>query len=191
MVTTGAIETLVGIQSNAGAKSVSGRAKPGIGSSIGAWKHTYGQHHGGHGAESVCSAKTSSCFGPLIHNSDSGKDYQFVNVYVGDGVVDNNQEQFVNHTNLGEVESQIARTLPKDARFGSVVVDRIGGSCGWISVTVPSLTKLLQNPAHADPTGIISITVSYINSNFESVYSPSNVQTAQVSTIPNDPTQSC
>ena len=161
--------------------------QPGMGSTVVAWKHAYGVSRG---PGALCSAKYS-CFGPTVTNDDSGRNYRFADVDVSGGVIAGYQENFPRNTTLAEVETAIARTLPSDAHLGPVVVDMVGGTCGLINFSSPTLMKELNTPKIGDTTGTVGIELQHITANLDSVYNPNNIQTATVSLLPFDPTQSC
>src|ERR1700677_4266384 len=161
--------------------------KPGIGWTVTAWKRVYGLSHG---PGQLCSAK-NSCFVPGLRNGDSGRTYQFTDVDVTRGIISGYQEDFPDNTTVAQAEAATQRTLPPDAQLGSIVIDTNGGSCGMLNVSSPTLIKELNTPKIGDTTGTVGIELQHIHSNLNSVYSPSNVQTATVSVVAADPTQSC
>jgi hypothetical protein len=122
---------------------------------------------------------------------DSGRTYKFTDVSVTSGVISGYTESFPKGTTLAEVEKAIQRTLPPDAPLGPVAIGTVGGSCGLINVSSPTLVKELDTPKIGDTTGTVGIELQHITSNLNSVYSASNIQTATLSIVALNPTEGC
>jgi hypothetical protein len=163
------------------------RREPGMGSTSKAWKNAYGVSRG---PGSVCSAK-DSCFGPVVRNADSGRTYEFTDVDVTKGIISGYQQNFAKNTTLTEVETAIQRTLPTDALLGPVTIDTVGGSCGLINISSPTLLKELNTPKIGDTTGTVGIELQHITANLNSVYSTTNIQTATLTIVAFSPSESC
>ena len=164
--------------------------QPGIGSTTSAWKHAYGTRSK---LGSIHFDK-NACFGGLVNDATSGHTCQFTSVdFAPLGLAGGYAENFPNRTTLATVENALKRTLPKDASFGPVVVDTTGGSCGLIAITSPTIARRLgSSPKTGDPSGIVDVELSRITTNLDTVYSPTNIQTAQVTDGPiNSPTSAC
>jgi hypothetical protein len=161
------------------------RNRPGIGSTLAQWKHAYQADH-----QRGCGDK-NSCFGAPIHDDTSGRTYQFTNVSVSNGVISGYDENFFNGTTIAEAKNAIESTLPLDAKLGPVIVDTTGGSCGLITTSSPTLQAELNTPKIGDTAGTVGIEFNRIDANINTVYSPTNVQNATVSILPEDPTAAC
>lgn len=183
-----ALVLLVPIGSIAGA---SGQSHPGMGSSVTSLKKAYGVDHG---PGSTCSAK-NSCFGPVLRNGDSGRTYEFTDVTVTSGIVagyqPGYQQSFVKGTSAATAVSAIMRTMPAGSSATPIVIDDNGGSCGLFTISGTLLAKELGTPKIGDSQGTVGVELQHIDANLNSVYSPSNVQTATLSVTAFDPTQDC
>src|ERR1039458_2433835 len=73
------VSVLLGVTSPAGAAT---HQKPGMGSTLKAWKKAYGEKHG---PGDACSAK-NVCFGAPVHDPTSGRTWQFAPVDFAGGV---------------------------------------------------------------------------------------------------------
>ena len=161
--------------------------KPGIGSDLANWKHTYKADRS---SEGPCYQR-NVCFGHLVRNTDNYRTYQFTYVGVVDGMVLLYQENFSKGTTLRQVENALKQTLPHDVSRFSVVVDRNDGSCGLINVSSPTLAKELSGQKVGDPQGVVGIELQRQTAIQSSVYSTDNIQTATVAVGPLSPSQSC
>jgi hypothetical protein len=161
--------------------------KPGMGSTLKAWKKVYGEKHG---PGDTCSAK-NVCFGAPVHDPTSGRTWQFAPVDFAGGIAGAYSQNFFKGSTLAEVEAAIKAMLPHDVVFPPVTVDKNGGSCGMLNIMSPTLAKELGAPKIGDPQGVIGIELNLINANLDSFYDPSNIQTASLEPLAVDPTQSC
>jgi hypothetical protein len=163
------------------------RHEPGIGAKVTAWKHAYGISKG----PGVLCSKKYPCFGPRVHNGDSGNTYEFTQVGVAGGVVFDYTENFPKDTNVAEVEASISKTLPKDAPLGPIVVGRMEGTCGLINAMSPTLLKELDTPKIGDTTGAVGILLEHLTASLGIAYSPHNIQTVMVGPIAENPALGC
>jgi hypothetical protein len=81
--------------------------------------------------------------------------------------------------------------MPKGSDVGPIIVDHIGGSCGLVTVRSPALAKVSSNPKIGDPSGVVGIDLEYINANDDVVFSPKNVEDAQVQPLAFSSKESC
>jgi hypothetical protein len=146
----------------------------------------------GHGALAIgglpCEERV---FGAPVHDDESGHTFQFTGMSFDDGLADAYTENFPPGTTIAEAKGDVMKTMPKDAAITSFVVGTVGGSCGWITVSSPTLAKLLSTPKIGDPQGVIGVEFTYTNANLDVVYNPNNIQDAAVSTLPVDPAGGC
>jgi hypothetical protein len=161
--------------------------RPGIGSTVGAWKRAYKVDRGKSG---LCVPK-NTCFGPALQNGDSGHTYQFTNVADLGGVIDVYQENFRNGTTVRQVERAVDRSLPANVARLKLVVGTAGGSCGLINVTSRTLGDELGNPKIGDAKGVVGIELQSLSASHTSIYNPKNVQTAFVAVGPVTALESC
>jgi hypothetical protein len=127
-----------------------------------------------------------------VCDSTSGETYQFtITLPIEGGVISGYDENFPNGTTIAEARNAVQQTLPADAKLGPVVIDHNGGSCAMINVSSPTLQAELNTPKIGDTTGTVGIEFDRIDANFNTVYSPTNVQTATVTISPEDPTAAC
>lgn len=59
------------------------------------------------------------------------------------------------------------------------------------STAARTLARVLGAPAIGDPQGDLGITLGYVTSNITTAYDPNNVQHADISVLPNSPTDTC
>ena len=130
------------------------------------------------------------CFGASIKN-DEGELYQFTGVSITGGIVDGYTQAFLPGTTLASAESQILQWMPKDATMTAVTIDRNGGSCAMANISSPTLAKVFSAPKIGDPKGVVGIELGYIDANLHQVYNPGNVEHADLSVLPTDPTAAC
>lgn len=164
-----------------------GHQKPGMGSTLKAWKKAYGEKHG---PGDTCSAK-NVCFGAPVHDPTSGRTWQFAPVDFSGGIAGSYSENFAKGSTLAEVEASLKSMLPSDVVFPAVTIDKNSGSCGLLNIMSPTLAKELGAPKIGDPQGIIGIELNSINANLDSFYDPSNIQTVSLGLLAVDPTQGC
>ena len=159
----------------------------GIGATLAAFKAV---HPVDDGLPHVCSA-SDSCFGPELTNAEYGKTYQFINMLIAVGRITGYQQNFPPGTNVATAESEIIQLMPRDASMGAVSIDNNSGSCAMFDVTSPSLGSVFSNQAIGDPQGVVGVELTYINANGNLYYDPNNIQEANLSTQPVDPTGTC
>jgi hypothetical protein len=71
------------------------------------------------------------------------------------------------------------------------MIDRTNGSCVLWNVTSPIVARELGTPTIGNPQGALGITLSYFSATLNaSVYDPNHIQSASVSVLPNNPTDS-
>ena len=161
--------------------------RPGVGSTVRSWKRAYGVDRG----RSRQCKSTNKCFGSSLKDSDSGHTYQFTNVDDAGGVVDIYQENFPNGTTVQQVERALKQSLPANVGSLRPFVSTVGGSCGLINVSSPTLGKELGNPKIGDARGVVGIELQVLSASHTSVYNPKNVQTAIVAVGPVSVWESC
>jgi hypothetical protein len=130
------------------------------------------------------------CFGSGIKNDEQAL-YQVTGVMTGGGIVTGYTQAFLPNTTLASAESQILQWLPKDAKLSAITVDNNGGSCGLATISSPTLARLFSAPAIGDTQGTVSVSLGLIDANLNQVYNPSNIQHADLSIAPSDPTAAC
>jgi hypothetical protein len=125
----------------------------------------------------VCSAAGTLCYGGGV-NSGGATDVPTISpAFTQGGVISGYTENFADNTSLLTAEEQVLSGFPPDTLgFGNRAPTKSGG-CGDISVISPAIAK---RSALDDPTGTITIAFSYIDSNLNNVYDPSNIQQAEV-----------
>jgi hypothetical protein len=158
---------------------------PGIGSNVKAWANAYGKAQG----------NCVDCYGPEIHNSDSGQTWMYAGVDPGpaqaDHVVLIYDMNLAPHTPWLVAENDVLRMLPKDAVINpknSVTIFKNGDqNCGVFTATSATLAKMraMTNPVPgrpkgADPTGVVQVSMSMQNASNNAVYDPNNVQSVTV-----------
>jgi len=163
----------------------------GLGTGIGATVAQMGRRHGvSYIRGGLCSA-APHCFGPGFSNEE-GRGYQFTAVSVGDGIISEYTQAFNSNTTLSQAEAQILEWLPSDAQMSPVVIDHNGGSCAMFNITSSVLAKIFSaHPKIGDPTGVLGVELGYIDSNLNQVYNPNNIEHADLSVTPTDPTAAC
>ena len=167
------------------------RHKPwtGIGATLQAWKTA---HRADHGPGALCTA-ANSCFGPSLDNSTCGNVYEFTTVSVDANIVDGYSQCFGNDTSFATAVREMLALFPKDARVGRLIVVHTPGTgtCGLFNVTSRTLARVFANPKIGDPQGVVGVDMNYINSNYQYVFSTSNVQEASLGVAPVDPSAGC
>lgn len=122
----------------------------------------------------VCSQ--AFCYGDLVTN-DNGSQPLVSAVTTTGGLISAYTEAFADNSSLVDAENYVLSGLPPDTSgFGTSNPTESGG-CGIATVTSPTIGKL---SALSDPTGTITIALSYVDSNGQPAYDPSNVQQAEV-----------
>ena len=128
-----------------------------------------------------CSAGT--CFGSQITNSEGSAD-EFTTLMTGGPVnrVDGYTQAFVNGTNGAEAKAEVLALMPRDTKTTAFFVrhDSIGNSCAFWNIKSATLGRWFSAPKIGDPTGIMGIELSTIDSAGNSVYDPSHVTSASV-----------
>lgn len=142
------------------------------------------------GPNGECSA-ANSCFGPGLTNSESGHTFLFTSVLTVNGIITGYTQNFPDNTSLPTAQRAILRWLPPDSVASPLTVENNGGSCGVYNITSPTLAKVLNAPAIADPSGLVGVELSYTDSNDSMAYSPLNIQDASISILPANTTTAC
>jgi len=158
----------------------------GMGATLAEFKAVHGQDMIKGGA---CSAGPY-CFGADIKN-DEDAGYQVTGASIDDGIVDGYTQAFLPNTTLASAESQILQWMPKDAKMTSVTIDHHGGSCAMANISSATLARLFSAPKIGDPKGIVGVELGYIDANLNQVYNPNNIQHADLSVLPTDPSAAC
>lgn len=129
-----------------------------------------------------------NCFGPMVHNADSGRTFMFTATTTTAGVATGFTENFPNKTKATTAIAEIMRTMPRDATQTPVIVDTNGGSCGMFNVTSRILGKERKI---GDPQGVVGVELVNGTANRQPGYSTTNVQTATLVTAATNPANSC
>jgi hypothetical protein len=157
---------------------------------------TVAQFKAAHGADSgpgaICTA-VNSCFGPGLVNAETGPapTYEFITVSVTGGIVDGYSMEFPNGTSIFAAKSYVLEWLPRDASTTLYKVAHGNGSCVLWNVRSATLARVLGAPAIGDPHGDLGITLGYVTADLTNSYDPNNVQHADISVLPNSPTDGC
>lgn len=131
------------------------------------------------------------CFGAPIKNDEDAL-YQFTAVSIDDGIVDGYTQAFNNGTTIAQAESQVLQWMPKDAKMTAITIDRNGGSCAMANISSATLAKLFSKASKiGDPKGVIGVEFGYIDANLNQVYNSNNIEHADLSVAPSDPTAAC
>ena len=157
---------------------------------------TVAQFKAAHGADSgpgiICTA-VNSCFGPGLVNAETGPapTYEFITVSVTGGIVDGYLMEFPNGTPILAPKAYVLEWLPRDTVTTLYKIARINGSCVLWNVRSRTLARVLGAPAIGDPQGDLGIVLGYVTSDLTNLYDPNNVEHADISVLPNSPTDSC
>lgn len=147
-------------------------------------------HSADSGLPHVCSA-SDSCFGSELTNAEYGATYQFINALIVERRITGYQQNFRPDTDLASVQADVLQLFPSDARAGALTVVDNSGSCAMFDVTSPTLGTLFSGPAFGDPQGVIGVELTYIDQAGDLAYDASNIQEANLSMQPVDPTSTC
>ena len=171
------------VATQAGASSHHNAKTPvGIGSTLKQWAKAYGKDHG------VC----VDCYGPGVNNADSGKTWLYSGVGTGPThVVESYSINVSRHTSWDVAQGYVMRMLPKDAVLSpaiGVTVEHDGSTtCGVFTATSATLAKekafttpSAKVPTGDDPTGVVQVTLSVLDSNNNETYKANNVQSVTV-----------
>jgi hypothetical protein len=157
---------------------------------------TVAQFAAAHGADSgpgaTCTA-VNACFGPGLVNAESGPGptYEFTNVSVDGGIVSGYSMAFANGTSILAAKAYVLEWLPRDTVTTLYKVDHNNGSCVLWNVRSATLARELGTPAIGDPQGELGVTLGYVTSDLTNLYDPNNIEHADISVLPNSPTDSC
>jgi hypothetical protein len=157
---------------------------------------TVAQFKAAHGADSgpgvICTA-VNSCFGPGLVNAESGPapSYEFGNVSVDGGIVSGYSMNFATGTSILAAKSYVLEWLPRDTTTTLYKIGRTNGSCVLWNLRSPTLARELGTPKIGDPQGELGVTLGYVTSNLTNLYDPNNVEHADISVLPDSPTDSC
>jgi hypothetical protein len=171
------------LTAQAGASSHDNAKTPiGIGSTLKQWAKAYGKDHG------IC----EDCYGPGVNNADSGKTWLYSGVGTGPThVVEAYSINVFRHTPWDVAQAYVLRMLPKDAVLSpavGVTVEHDGSTtCGVFTATSATLAKekafttpSVKVPTGDDPTGVVQVTLSVLDSNNNETYNAMNVQSVTV-----------
>jgi len=164
-----------------------GATLSGMGATLGAFKAA---HPADNGLPTVCSA-SDSCFGPELTNAEYGKTYQLINTLIAVGIIIGYQQNFPPGTDLATAQAEILQLMPKDAVMGAITVDDNSGSCAIFNITSSTLGSVFDKQAIGDPQGVVGVELADITSSGNVTYNPEDIQEANLSTQPVDPTSSC
>jgi hypothetical protein len=157
---------------------------------------TVAQFKAAHGADSgpgiICTA-ANSCFGPGLVNAETGPapTYEFITVSVTGGIVDGYSMEFPNGTSILAAKASVLEWLPRDATTTLYKVAHTNGSCVLWNVRSRTLARVLGAPAIGDPQGDLGIILGYVTPDITNLYDPNNVEHADISVLPNSPTDGC
>ncbi len=157
---------------------------------------TVAQFKAAHGADSgpgaICTA-VNACFGPSLVNDESGPapTYEFGNVSVDGGIVSGYSMNFATGTTIADAKAAVLAWLPRDTVTTLYKVDHNNGSCVLWNLRSPTLARELGTPKIGDPQGELGVTLGYVTSDLTNLYDPNNVEHADISVLPNSPTDSC
>lgn len=157
---------------------------------------TVAQFTAAHGADSgpgaICTA-VNACFGPSLVNDESGpaQTYEFGNVSVDGGIVSGYSMNFATGTTIADAKAAVLAWLPRDTVTTLYQVGHNSGSCVLWNLRSPTLAGELGTPKIGDPQGELGVTLGYVTSDLTNLYDPNNVEHADVSVLPNNPTDSC
>ena len=159
---------------------------------------TLAQMKAAHGLDMPRSGFCSSgpdCYGAGFTNEESPKpgfNYQFTAVSHDDGLIDGYTQAFNTGTTIAQAESQVLQWMPKDAKMTAITIDRNGGSCAMANISSATLAKLFSKaPKIGDPKGVIGVEFGYIDANLNQVYNSNNIEHADLSVAPSNPTAAC
>ena len=158
--------------------------EPGIGSSVTAWKRAYGESS----ARGTPCPMPINCFGPMVHNVDSGRTFRFTAITTTAGVATGFTENFPKNTRATTAIAEIMRTMPRDATRTPVIVDTNGGSCAMFNVTSRTLGKERKI---GDSQGVVGVELINGTAYRNLGYSSTNVQMATVVAAATNPADSC
>jgi hypothetical protein len=149
-------------------------------------------HRADSGPGAICTA-TNACFGRGLTNAETGPapTYEFVNVSVSGGIVSGYSMEFPDDTSILAAKSYVLEWLPRDATTTYYKIDHANGSCVQWNVTSPTLARELATPKIGDPHGDLGITLGYVDANLNQVYDANNVEHADISVLPDSPTDTC
>jgi hypothetical protein len=157
---------------------------------------TVAQFKAAHGADSgpgaICTA-VNACFGPSLANDESGPapTYEFAPVSVDGGVVSGYSMNFATGTTIADAKAEVLAWLPIDTTTTLYKIGHTNGSCVLWNLRSPTLARELGTPKIGDPQGELGVTLGYVTSNLTNLYDPNNVEHADISVLPNSPTDSC
>jgi hypothetical protein len=157
---------------------------------------TVAQFKAAHGADSgpgaICTA-VNACFGPSLVNDESGPapTYEFGNVSVDGGIVSGYSMNFATGTTIADAKAAVLAWLPRDTVTTLYKVDHNNGSCVLWNLRSPTLARELGTPKIGDPQGELGVTLGYVTRDLTNLYDPNNVEHADISVLPNSPTDSC
>jgi|SRR5665213_112166 len=157
---------------------------------------TVAQFTAAHGADSgpgaICTA-ANACFGPSLVNDESGPapTYEFVNLSVDGGIVSGYSMSFATGTTIADAKAAVLAWLPRDTVTTLYQVDHNNGSCVLWNLRSPTLASELGTPKIGDPQGELGVTLGHVTSDQTNLYDPNNVEHADISVLPNSPTDSC
>jgi hypothetical protein len=148
-------------------------------------------HSADSGPGAICTA-VNACFGPSVVNNESGPHgYEFGNVSVDGGIVSGYTMNFATGTTIADAKAAVLAWLPPDTVTTLYQVDHKNGSCVLWNLKGPTLARELGTPTVGDPQGDLGVTLGYITDDLTNLYDPNNVEHADISVLPNSPTDSC
>jgi hypothetical protein len=157
---------------------------------------TVAQFKAAHGAASgpgdICSA-VNACFGHGLVNAETGPGptFEFITVSVTSGIIDGYSMEFPTGTSILAAKSYVLEWLPRDAVTTLYKIAHINGSCVLWNVRSSTLARVLGLPTIGDPQGDLGIVLGYVTPDLTNLYDANNVEHANISVLPNAPTDGC
>ena len=132
-------------------------------------------------------------YGAQVPDGTGGFQPEWGQVLFGDGRVTAFTLELYPPTSLAEAKQDVMEQIPPDSvtTLFQVIHDSSGNSCAFWNLQSPTLAKVIGPPPAGDTNGDIGVDLYTNGPNATIAYDPSNLNVADVSLAPADPSNSC
>jgi hypothetical protein len=132
-------------------------------------------------------------YGAQVPDGTGGFQPEWGGVLFGDGRVTAFTLELYPPTSLAEAKQVVMEQIPPDSvtTLFQVIHDSSGNSCAFWNLRSATLAKVIGPPPAGDTNGDIGVDLYTNGPNATIAYNPSNLNVADVSLAPADPSNSC